>query len=95
MILFREATEDVYAGIEWQAGTPEADKIIRFLRQEMGVTAIAEDDAAGTGIGIKPISQRKTRRLVRKAIAYAVAKGKASVTLVHKGNIMKLSLIHI
>jgi len=91
MILFREATEDVYAGIEWQAGTPEAERVIRFLRQEMGVTAIEDGDVAGTGIGIKPISQRKTRRLVRKAIAYAVAKKKASVTLVHKGNIMKFT----
>lgn len=89
LILFREATEDVYAGIEWQAGTPEAHKVIDFLKGEMGVTALEDQDVMGTGIGIKPMSKRKTRRLVRKAIEHAIARGRGSVTLVHKGNIMK------
>jgi len=89
MILFREATEDVYAGIEWQAGTPEARQVIDFLKREMGVTALEDRDAAATGVGIKPVSERKTKRLVRKAIEYAISRGRRSVTLVHKGNIMK------
>ncbi len=84
MILFREATEDVYAGIEWPKGSEQAAKIIRFLRDEMKVKV--RDDA---GIGVKPISEFGTKRLVRKAIRYAVDHGKRSVTLVHKGNIMK------
>jgi len=84
MIIFRENTEDVYAGIEWQAGTPEADKVIDFLRNEMGANI---RDASG--IGIKPISAFGTKRLVRRAINHAIDQGRTSVTLVHKGNIMK------
>jgi len=84
MVVFRENTEDVYAGIEWEAASPEAKKIIEFIRDELG-KEIRED----SGIGIKPISRFGTRRLVRKAIEYALAHGKPSVTLVHKGNIMK------
>ncbi|VAW38735.1 Isocitrate dehydrogenase [NADP] [hydrothermal vent metagenome] len=84
MIIFRENTEDVYAGIEWQAGTAEADKVIAFLRNEMGANI---RDASG--IGIKPISAFGTKRLVRRAINYAIDQGRTSVTLVHKGNIMK------
>ncbi len=84
MVVFRENTEDVYAGIEWEAGSPEAKKIIAFIRDELG-KEIRED----SGIGIKPISRFGTRRLVRKAIQYALAQGRPSVTLVHKGNIMK------
>jgi isocitrate dehydrogenase len=84
MILFREATEDVYAGIEWPMGSEAAKKMIAFLRDEMKVKV--RDDA---GIGVKPISEFGTKRLVRKAIRYAIDHGKRSVTLVHKGNIMK------
>ncbi len=84
MIIFRENTEDVYAGIEWPEGSDEAKKIIDFLRDEMG--AKIRDDS---GIGIKPISRTGTHRLVRKAIRHALDTGKDSVTLVHKGNIMK------
>ncbi|MGB0388195.1 MAG: isocitrate dehydrogenase (NADP(+)) [Ardenticatenaceae bacterium] len=91
MILFREATEDVYAGVEWRAGTPEARKVVDFLVNEMGMTAVEEQDFDGVGIGIKPISSRKTKRLVRKAIQYAIKRGKDSVTLIHKGNIMKFT----
>ena len=91
MILFREATEDVYAGVEWRAGTEEARQVVDFLVNEMGMTAVEEQDFDGVGIGIKPISSRKTKRLVRKAIQYAIKRGKDSVTLVHKGNIMKFT----
>lgn len=84
MIIFRENTEDVYAGIEWQAGTEQANRVIEFLRNEMGA-AIRDN----SGIGIKPISEFGTKRLVRKAIQYAMDAGRDSVTLVHKGNIMK------
>ena len=91
MILFREATADVYAGVEWRAGTEEARKVVDFLVNEMGMTAVEEQDFDGVGIGIKPISSRKTKRLVRKAIQYAIKRGKDSVTLVHKGNIMKFT----
>ncbi|HEV8595685.1 MAG TPA: isocitrate dehydrogenase (NADP(+)) [Thermoplasmata archaeon] len=84
MVLFREATEDVYAGIEWPKGSEEAAKVIRFLREEMNVKV--RDDA---GIGIKPISEFGTKRLVRKAVRYAIDHHRRSVTLVHKGNIMK------
>jgi isocitrate dehydrogenase len=86
MVVFRENTEDVYAGIEWEAKTPQADKIIAFLEKEMGVS-IPES----AGIGIKPISEINTRRLVARAIRYAIEKGKPSVTLMHKGNIMKFT----
>jgi len=84
MIVFRENTEDVYAGIEWREGTKEAKKMIEFLKDEMGYSLPAD-----SGIGIKPISKGKTFRLVRKAIQYAIKNAKKSVTLVHKGNIMK------
>ncbi len=84
MVIFRENTEDVYAGIEWQAGSENANRVIEFLRNEMG--AHIRDNS---GIGIKPISEFGTKRLVRKAIQYALDNGRDSVTLVHKGNIMK------
>ncbi len=84
MVIFRENTEDVYAGIEWPEGSDEARKVIDFLRKEMG--AKIRDDS---GIGIKPISRTGTHRLVRKAIRHAIDTGRDSVTLVHKGNIMK------
>lgn len=86
VVIFRENTEDVYAGIEYASGTPEADKVEAFLRDEMGA-----DIPAGAGIGIKPISRANTQRLVRKAIQYAIDRGSKSVTLVHKGNIMKFT----
>jgi isocitrate dehydrogenase len=84
MVIFRENTEDVYAGIEWQMGSDEALKVIRFLADELGVN-IRED----SGIGIKPISEFASKRLVRMAIKYAIENNRKSVTLVHKGNIMK------
>jgi isocitrate dehydrogenase len=84
MVIFRENTEDLYAGIEWQAGSDDATKIIDFLNNQMG-TALG----ANTGIGIKPISEVNTKRLVAKAISYAIELGRPSVTLMHKGNIMK------
>ncbi len=86
VVIFRENTEDVYAGIEYRAGTPEAARVIDFLKKEMG--ASLRDDS---GIGIKPISRTGTRRLVRMAIRYALEHGRDSVTLVHKGNIMKFT----
>jgi isocitrate dehydrogenase len=89
MVIFRENSEDIYAGIEWAAGTPEAQKIIDFLQHEMGVTKIRFPDSSG--IGIKPVSSEGTKRLVRKAIQYAIDNDRASVTLVHKGNIMKFT----
>lgn len=89
MVIFRENTEDIYAGIEWAAGSVEADKIIKFLQEQMGVTGIRFP--ANCGIGIKPISKEGTYRLVRKAIQYAIDNDKPSVTLVHKGNIMKFT----
>jgi isocitrate dehydrogenase len=84
MIIFRENTEDVYAGIEWPEGSEDARKVIRFLKDEMG-----QDIRPDSGIGIKPISRFGTQRLVRKAIRHAIDTGKSSVTLIHKGNIMK------
>ena len=84
MVIFREATEDVYAGIEWPMGSESAKRVIEFLRKEMKVNI--RDDA---GIGVKPISEFGTKRLVRKAIRYAVENRRRNVTLVHKGNIMK------
>jgi isocitrate dehydrogenase len=87
MVIFRENSEDIYAGIEWAAGTAEAKKVIAFLRGEMGVKKIRFPETSG--IGIKPVSEEGTRRLVRAALAYAVANDRPSVTLVHKGNIMK------
>jgi len=89
MVIFRENSEDIYAGIEWAAGTPEAEKVIAFLRQEMGVKKIRFPDTAG--IGVKPVSAEGTQRLVRKAIQYAIDNDRDSVTLVHKGNIMKFT----
>jgi isocitrate dehydrogenase len=87
MIIFRENTEDIYAGIEYKAGTPEAARIIRFLREELGVKAIRFPDTSA--IGIKPVSAEGSKRLIRAALDHAIAHGKKSVTLVHKGNIMK------
>jgi len=87
MVIFRENSEDIYAGIEWAAGTAAAKKLVAFLRSEMGVTKIRFPDTSG--IGIKPVSSEGTRRLVRAALDYAVAHNRPSVTLVHKGNIMK------
>jgi isocitrate dehydrogenase len=89
MVIFRENSEDIYAGIEWQAGTDEANKVIRFLQTEMGVTKIRFP--ATSGIGIKPVSAEGTKRLVRKALQYAIDQDRDSVTLVHKGNIMKFT----
>ena len=87
MVIFRENSEDIYAGIEWKADSPEAKKVIKFLKEEMGVTKIRFPE--GCGIGIKPVSKEGTQRLVRKAIQFAIDNDKPSVTLVHKGNIMK------
>ncbi len=89
MVIFRENSEDIYAGIEWKAGTPEADRIINFLQQEMGVTKIRFPQ--NCGIGVKPVSEEGTKRLVRKALQYAIDQSLPSVTLVHKGNIMKFT----
>ena len=89
MVIFRENSEDIYAGIEWKAGTEEADKLISYLRDEMGVTKIRFPE--NCGIGVKPVSSQGTKRLVRKAIQYAVDQDLPSVTLVHKGNIMKFT----
>ncbi|MEX0941629.1 MAG: NADP-dependent isocitrate dehydrogenase [Pseudomonadales bacterium] len=89
MTIFRENTEDIYAGIEWEGGSPEADKLIKYLQDEMGVTGIRFPTECG--IGIKPISKEGTYRLVRKAIQYAIENDQPSVTLVHKGNIMKFT----
>lgn len=89
MVIFRENSEDIYAGIEWAAGTPEVRKVIDFLQKEMGVTKIRFPDSSG--IGIKPVSRDGTRRLVRKAIQYAIDNDRKVVTLVHKGNIMKFT----
>ena len=89
MIIFRENTEDIYAGIEWEAYSDGAKKIIEFLQDEMGVTKIRFPDSSG--IGIKPISEEGTARLVRAAIQYAIDNNRKSVTLVHKGNIMKFT----
>lgn len=89
MVIFRENSEDIYAGIEWEAGTPEVSKVITFLQQEMGVTKIRFPESSG--IGIKPVSRDGTQRLVRKAIQYAIDNERDTVTLVHKGNIMKFT----
>ncbi|MBQ6141537.1 MAG: NADP-dependent isocitrate dehydrogenase [Kiritimatiellae bacterium] len=89
MVIFRENTEDIYAGIEWMNGTPEADKVKRFLIDEMGVKKIRFPETAS--IGIKPVSLEGTERLVRAALDYAVANDRKSVTLVHKGNIQKFT----
>lgn len=89
MVIFRENTEDIYAGVEWAEGTPEVKKVIRFLQEEMGVNKIRFPETSG--IGIKPVSREGTSRLVRAAIEYALRRGRKSVTLVHKGNIMKFT----
>ena len=89
MVIFRENSEDVYAGIEWEAGSPEVKKVIDFLQNEMGVDKIRFPDTSG--LGIKPISQQGTSRIVRAAIKYAIENDRDSVTLVHKGNIMKFT----
>ena len=89
MVIFRENTEDIYAGIEWMAQTDEARKVIAFLQDEMGVKKIRFPESSS--IGIKPVSLEGTRRLVKAAIDYAIANDRASVTLVHKGNIMKFT----
>jgi isocitrate dehydrogenase len=89
MVIFRENSEDIYAGIEFPAQSDKAKKLIKFLREEMGVTKIRFPDTSG--LGIKPVSIEGTERLVRKAIQYAIDNDKSSVTLVHKGNIMKFT----
>lgn len=89
MVIFRENTEDIYAGIEWAAGSPEAQRMIDFLQKEMGIENIRFDKQCG--IGIKPISREGTSRLVRAAIRYALRQKRRTVTLVHKGNIMKFT----
>src|SRR6187399_1435868 len=87
MVIFRENSEDIYAGIEWEAETDEARKVIAFLQNEMGVRKIRFPESSG--IGIKPVSREGTERLMRKALQYAIDNGRNSVTLVHKGNIQK------
>ncbi|MDP6522938.1 MAG: NADP-dependent isocitrate dehydrogenase [Kiritimatiellia bacterium] len=89
MVVFRENTEDIYAGVEWEAGTPEVEKVLWFLREEMGVTQIRFPETSG--IGVKPVSREGTERLVRAAVEYAVENKLPTVTLVHKGNIMKFT----
>jgi len=89
MVVFRENTEDIYAGIEWKAGTPEAKKIVDWLRKEMGVKKIRFPETSS--IGIKPVSIEGSKRLIRAAIKYALEFNRRSVTLVHKGNIMKFT----
>lgn len=89
MVIFRENSEDVYAGIEWEAGSPEVKRLLKFLREEMGVDSIRFPETSG--IGLKPISQEGTARLVRSAIKHAFKHQLPSVTLVHKGNIMKFT----
>ncbi|CAB3682898.1 Isocitrate dehydrogenase [NADP] [Paraburkholderia sediminicola] len=89
MVIFRENSEDIYAGIEWPAGSEDAKKVIKFLREEMGVKKIRFPETSG--IGVKPVSREGTERLVRKAIQYAIDNNRRSVTLVHKGNIMKFT----
>ncbi|MBF7731488.1 NADP-dependent isocitrate dehydrogenase [Pseudomonas sp. N040] len=89
MTIFRENSEDIYAGIEWKAGSAEANKVIKFLKEEMGVTKIRFDQDCG--IGIKPVSKEGTKRLARKALQYIVDNDRESLTIVHKGNIMKFT----
>jgi isocitrate dehydrogenase len=89
MTIFRENSEDIYAGIEWKAGSPEASKVIKFLKEEMGVTKIRFDQDCG--IGVKPVSKEGTKRLARKALQYVVDNNRDSLTIVHKGNIMKFT----
>lgn len=89
MVVFRENTEDIYAGIEWAAGTPEAEKFFNFLRDEMGVKKVRFPETSS--FGVKPVSEEGTKRLVRAACQYAINHNRPSVTLVHKGNIMKFT----
>ena len=89
MVIFRENSEDIYAGIEWMAGTPEAEKVIKFLTEEMKVTKIRFPESSS--IGVKPVSQEGSERLIRAAMDYAIANKRRNVTLVHKGNIMKFT----
>ncbi|MEI8314908.1 MAG: NADP-dependent isocitrate dehydrogenase [Verrucomicrobiota bacterium] len=89
MVIFRENTEDIYAGIEWEAGSPEVKKLIAFLQNEMGVKKIRFPETSG--IGVKPVSSEGTERLIRAAIKYAIDNNRKSVTIVHKGNIMKFT----
>jgi isocitrate dehydrogenase len=89
MVIFRENTEDIYAGVEYQADSPENEKLLKFLQEELGVSKIRFPQHVG--LGIKPISVEGTKRLVRKAIQYALDEGRDSVTIVHKGNIMKFT----
>jgi isocitrate dehydrogenase len=89
MVIFRENSEDIYAGIEWEAGSEQAKKVIKFLREEMGVKKIRFPETSA--IGIKPVSKEGTERLVRKALQYAIDNDRRSLTLVHKGNIMKFT----
>ena len=89
MVIFRENTEDIYAGVEWEAGSPEVKKVMEFLQKEMGVTKIRFPESSA--IGIKPVSVEGSERLIRKAIQYAIDNNRKSVTLVHKGNIMKFT----
>ncbi|HEY8568009.1 NADP-dependent isocitrate dehydrogenase [Microbulbifer sp.] len=89
MVIFRENSEDIYAGIEWKAGSDEANKVIKFLREEMGVKKIRFPE--NCGIGVKPVSEEGTKRLVRKALQYTIDQDRDSLTLVHKGNIMKFT----
>ena len=89
MVIFRENSEDIYAGVEFKAGTAEADKVIKFLREEMGANKIRFPEQCG--IGIKPISEEGTKRLVRAAIEYTIDNDRDSLTIVHKGNIMKFT----
>jgi isocitrate dehydrogenase len=89
MVIFRENSEDIYAGVEWQEGTPEVKQVIEFLTGTMGVTKIRFPETSG--IGIKPVSQEGTHRLVKAAIQYAIDNNRDSVTIVHKGNIMKFT----
>ncbi|BBP91480.1 hypothetical protein BsIDN1_50980 [Bacillus safensis] len=89
MVIFRENTEDIYAGIEYAKGSDEVKKLIDFLKNELGVNKIRFPETSG--IGIKPVSEEGTSRLVRAAIQYAIDQGRKSVTLVHKGNIMKFT----
>jgi isocitrate dehydrogenase len=89
MVIFRENTEDIYAGIEWQAESPEVKKVIQFLQKEMGVKKIRFPET--TGLGIKPVSREGSERLIRAAFEYAIRHKRKNVTLVHKGNIMKFT----
>ena len=89
MVIFRENTEDIYAGVEWMAGSEDCKKVVKFLQEEMGVTKIRFPETSS--IGVKPVSKDGTERLVRAAIKYAIANKRNSVTIVHKGNIMKFT----